>query len=210
MGNTKRTYYIEMNKAPARFKDVIDKRAELLDSYTKKRDKRIQRKLSLLSSLRRSKKYQGDKREFRRAMGIPLEGNSRWEVRKHFKKIEGTEIETMLMGAVMDFADRHPLDKRHPMPLMVAFEELFYKRPVVNFSFIAGLRGYYKNGNVFLEDCKTEAPDEIARMVERKLKGHKHEFTDCIDIVEMYADGDKSAGFWAFTKEPPVARTRHL
>lgn len=215
---------------PARLKAVIETWGKLLFEIVD--DDRRNWGITALMRLRRKKSYRKDKRECRRLLKIPtgggghLGGYSRREVERDFEQIAGTEAETFVMGAVMDFADRHPLDKRHHMPYVVAFEELFYKRPKLTFPSSSGLQGFYNEENVFMLYPVTDpikkrakvringdgnllvdwrkAPDEIAYLVRRKVRGDKNKFTDWVEIVEMFADGDFTTGFWAITKELPL------
>lgn len=176
---------------------------------------RHNRAITALMRLRRQRKYQIDKRKARQELEIPIKGYGRREVERGFKQITGSETETMLMGAIMDFADKHPLDKHHPMPYLVAFEELFYRRPNLRFMATIGLHGFYSEKGVFLFHPKKirvdesgkllidwlKAPQPIARLVRSKAKGDDNKYTRCVDI-ETFVDGTIA---WAVTKEPPLS-----
>ncbi len=211
MNPIKHVYYIENRETPRRFDAFMSKRSEMLDSSAEKHDKRIQRKLSLLSSLRRRKQFREDVHELRLRLGIPKKGYTRREVDALLKRIEGTELETPWWGvtgdALEELAKRNPLDKTHPLPFVVAFELLFFKRPKATFSPYSGLMGYYKNGKFFSEDLKTKPPAEVARKVDRKVKGHDHRGTKDVRIAKLCADEDLQAGLWALTEEPSKDRS---
>ena len=204
--------------APDRLDEVIRIRNKRLKEIMK--DDRHNRAVTALTRLRRQRKYQIDKRRARQELQIPIEGYGRREVERGFKQIAGSETETMLLGAVMDFADKHPLDKHHPMPYLVAFEELFYRRPNLRFMAITGLHGFYSEKGVFLFHPKKisfdkngkllvdwlKAPQPIARLVRSKAKRKNNKYTRCVHLDEGGADGDFSYGFWTITKEPPLNR----
>jgi hypothetical protein len=203
--------------APDRFDEVIQIRKKLLTEIVN--DDRHNWAITNLMRLRRQRKYQIDKRKARQELEIPIEGYGRREVERGFKQIAGSDTETMLLGAVMDFADKHPLDKHHPMPYLVAFQELFYRRPNLRFMATVGLYGFYSEKGVFLFHPKKisfdengkllvdwlKAPQSIARLVRSKAKGNNNKYTRCVHLDEGGADGDFSYGFWAITKEPPLS-----
>jgi hypothetical protein len=177
--------------APAGLHEVIKVYKGLLDKPATK-DKHNWA-INKIMRLRRQKKYQLDKQRARQRIMKLIEGYGRREAEK---RIESIKPKAWVVDAVSSFARDHPLDKNHPMPLGVAFEELFYKRPRLGFPLYTGLWGVVKNGNVFLDDGKTRAPQSIARLVKYKLRGDDNEYTRCVRVV--YA-------FWAITKEPPLS-----
>jgi hypothetical protein len=146
---------------------------------------------------RRQKSYQRDIQEQRQALGIPIKGYGRREASRVLRAMKSR---TSVMVAALQFAQNHPLDKNHAMPAFVALEELLLKRPRTSYSLDVALGGIVKDGEAFMEDGETKAPQEIKRLVRRKLKGRDDVETRCISIETFF--GEDVA--WSLTKQPPT------
>lgn len=175
-----------------------------------------------LHFLRGKKQYKKDKLKYRHLLGIPPEGYGRREAKKRLKPFIQAHLDAKnkkedwsqrtdyagmweyIIKRVNEFARRHLLSKKRPMPFRAAFEELFNKRPqrkptlggYVYFEDEANpnllLRGpimkppeLIASGHepvVLLDDGVTKAPQAIARFVKYRLRGDNNEVVNKIRI----------------------------
>lgn len=102
------------------------------------------------------------------------------------------------MAVAVQFAQNHPLDKNHAMPAWIALEELLLKRPRTSYALAVALGGVAKDGEAFMEDGQTKAPQPVARLVKSKLRGRDDEWTRCVKTETFFGEDV----VWLLTKQP--------